>query len=232
MYNKFSKAVNVLNAIGENIRQLRKSHNYTQKHLAELLGVKPTTVASWEQGRNKPLMDKVTKLSNLFNISPTELIGKSDNIVDLSSTSTSGIQPTNMKPIEQSGMHVVRIPIIGTIACGTPILAEQNIDGYTTELFDEKPDGTLFALKCQGDSMEPKIPNGATVIVRLQPTVEDDEIAAVLVDDNEEATLKRIKHVGNQVMLMPENKKYDPILLNEENPGRILGKVIKVSYSL
>ncbi|WP_297952589.1 LexA family transcriptional regulator [uncultured Lactobacillus sp.] len=215
-----------LNAIGENIRKLRKIYHYTQKDLAELLGVKPTTVASWEQGRNKPLMDKVTKLSNLFGISPTELIGKSNS--NLSNNS----QPTNMKPIEQSGMHVVRIPIIGTIACGTPILAEQNIDGYTTEFFDEKPDGTLFALKCQGDSMEPKIPNGATVIVRLQPTVENDEIAAVLVDDNEEATLKRIKHVGNQVMLMPENKKYDPILLNEENPGRILGKVIKVSYSL
>lgn len=218
--------VKALNAIGENIRQLRKKYHYTQKDLAELLGVKPTTVASWEQGRNKPLMDKVTKLSNLFNISPTELIGKSNS--NLSNNS----QPTNMKPIDQTGMHAIRIPIIGTIACGTPILAEQNIDGYTTELFEEKPDGTLFALKCQGDSMEPKIPNGATVTVRLQPTVEDDEIAAVLVDDDEEATLKRVKHVGKQVMLMPENKKYDPILLNEENPGRILGKVIKVSYSL
>lgn len=216
-----------MNAIGENIRQLRKKYHYTQKDLAELLGVKPTTVASWEQGRNKPLMDKVTKLSNLFNISPTELIGKSNSNLFNNS------QPTNMKPIDQTGMHPVRIPIIGTIACGTPILAEQNIDGYTTELFDEEPeDGTLFALKCQGDSMEPKIPNGATVIVHLQPTVEDDEIAAVLVDDNEEATLKRVKHVGNQVMLMPENKKYDPILLNKENPGRILGKVVKVSYNL
>lgn len=210
-----------MNSIGENIRQLRKSHKYTQKDLAELLDVKPTTVASWEQGRNKPLMDKVTKLSNLFKISPTELIGKS-----LTET------PTNIKPLNQSGMHALRIPILGTIACGTPILAEQNIDGYTTEFFKEMPDGILFALQCQGDSMEPKIPNGATVIVREQPIIEDDEIAAVLVDDNEEATLKRVKHVGNQIMLMPENKKYDPILLNKENPGRILGKVIKVSYDL
>ena len=129
-------------------------------------------------------------------------------------------------------MHPVKIPIVGTIACGSPILADQNIIGYTTELFNEVPEGTLFALKCQGDSMEPKIPDNATVIVRVQPTVEDDEIAAVLVDDNEEATLKRIKHIGNQVMLMPENTKYDPIILNKENPGRILGKVIKVSYDL
>lgn len=209
------------NAIGENIKKLRKANKYTQKDLATLLGVKPTTVASWEQGRNKPLMDKVTKLSTLFGVSPTELIGKGN------SNSIS-----NIKTIDDLGMHPVQIPIIGTIACGTPILADQNIIGYTTELFDERPEGTLFALKCQGDSMEPKIPDGATVIVRFQPAVEDDEIAAVLVDDNEEATLKRIKHIGNQVMLMPENQKYDPIILNKENPGRILGKVIKVSYDL
>lgn len=209
------------NAIGENIKRLRKANKYTQKDLAKLLGVRPTTVASWEQGRNKPLMDKVTKLSTLFNVSPTQLIGKGNNK-----------QANNLKTIDQLGMHAVRIPIIGTIACGTPIFADQNIIGYTTELFDEPPEGTLFALKCQGDSMEPKIPNGATVIVRVQPTVEDDEIAAVLVDDNEEATLKRIKHIGKQVMLMPENQKYDPIILNKENPGRILGKVIKVSYDL
>lgn len=209
------------NIIGENIKKLRKANKYTQKDLAALLGVKPTTVASWEQGRNKPLMDKVTKLSTLFRVSPTDLIGKEKNTSD-----------TSIDNINDLGMHPVKIPIIGTIACGTPILADQNIIGYTTELFDERPEGTLFALKCQGDSMEPKIPDGATVIVRLQPTVEDDEIAAVLVDDNEEATLKRIKHIGNQVMLMPENQKYDPIILNKENPGRILGKVIKVSYDL
>lgn len=207
------------NAIGENIKKLRRANKYTQKDLAALLGVKPTTVASWEQGRNKPLMDKVTKLSTLFRVSPTELIGKSASV-------------SNIKTIDELGMHPVKIPIVGTIACGSPILADQNIIGYTTELFNEVPEGTLFALKCQGDSMEPRIPDKATVIVRVQPTVEDDEIAAVLVDDNEEATLKRIKHIGSQVMLMPENQKYDPIILNKENPGRILGKVIKVSYDL
>lgn len=199
------------------VNELRKSQNMSINELARETGLAKSSLSRYfNKSRGFPV-NKVNLFAKALNVKPEEILG---------------IQPTNMKPLEQSGMHVVRIPIIGTIACGLPILAEQNIDGYTTELFDEKPDDTLFALKCQGDSMEPKIPNGATVIVRLQPTVEDDEIAAVLVDDNEEATLKRIKHVGNQVMLMPENKKYDPILLNEENPGRILGKVIKVSYSL
>ena len=199
------------------VNELRKSRNMSINELARETGLAKSSLSRYfNKSRGFPV-NKVNLFAKALNVKPEEILG---------------IQPTNMKPLEQSGMHSVRIPIIGTIACGTPILAEQNIEGYTTELFNEKPDGTLFVLRCQGDSMEPKIPNGATVVVREQPTVEDDEIAAVLVDDNTEATLKRIKHVGNQVMLMPENKKYDPILLNEENPGRILGKVIKVSYDL
>ena len=181
------------------VNELRKSRNMSINELARETGLAKSSLSRYfNKSRGFPV-NKVNLFAKALNVKPEEILG---------------IQPTNMKPLEQSGMHVVRIPIIGTIACGTPILAEQNIDGYTTELFYEKPDDTLFALKCQGDSMEPKIPNGATVIVRLQPTVEDDEIAAVLVDDNEEATLKRIKHVGKQVMLMPENKRYDQDFLH------------------
>lgn len=140
--------------------------------------------------------------------------------------------PSNIEFLDKHNKHLVRIPILGDIACGEPILAEQNIEGYTTELFDTKPEGTLFALHCEGDSMEPKIPNGANVIVRLQPTVENDEIAAVLIDDSNSATIKRVKYMSGQTMLIPENDKYDPILLNKNNPGHILGKVIKVTYDL
>ncbi|WEV71464.1 S24 family peptidase [Lactobacillus sp. ESL0785] len=75
--------------------------------------------------------------------------------------------------------------------------------------------------------MEPTLNSGDTVFIKQQPTVEDGEITAVLVDDNEEATLKRVKHMGKQILLMPDNTDYSPILLNKENPGRILGKVIE-----
>lgn len=112
-----------MNTIGENIRRLRKSHKYTQKDLAELLGVKPTTVASWEQGRNKPLMDKVTKISNLFKISPTELIGKSLS----EKINQSNLSPTNIHPISK---NIVKVPLIGSIAMGAPITAEENIESY------------------------------------------------------------------------------------------------------
>lgn len=212
---------------GNKLREIRKQHHLTMDELANELNKKFNTkisksmISRWETGQTDPSITNVKYLMKLFNV------GYSYFIDDLTKTI-----PSNVEYLDNHNNHLVRIPILGDIACGTPILAEQNIEGYTTELFDEKPDGTLFTLKCQGDSMEPKIPNGATVIVREQPTVEDDEIAAVLVDDNEEATLKRIKHIGDQVMLMPENQKYDPIILNKKNPGRILGKVIKVSYDL
>lgn len=199
------------------VNELRKKQHMSINELARETGLAKSSLSRYFNKTRGFPVNKVNLFAKALHVKPEEILG---------------IQATNMKSLSQSGMHAVRIPIIGTIACGTPILAEQNIEGYTTELFTEKPDGTLFVLRCQGDSMEPKIPNGATVVVREQPTVEDDEIAAVLVDDNTAATLKRIKHVGKQVMLMPENKKYDPILLNEENPGRILGKVIKVSYDL
>lgn len=201
----------------EYVNNLRKKQGMSINELARETGLAKSSLSRYFNKTRGFPVNKVNVFAKALHVKPEDILG---------------VAPTGLKTIDELGMHPVKIPIVGTIACGSPILAEQNVIGYTTELFNEVPEGTLFALKCQGDSMEPKIPNGATVIVRLQPTVEDDEIAAVLVDDDEEATLKRIKHIGNQVMLMPENQKYDPIILNKENPGRILGKVIKVSYDL
>ena len=211
--------------IGSQIKALRKAHSYTQASLANVLGVKPTTVASWEQGRNKPLMDKVQKMSMIFNVPIAKIVGEEPqgNLNDI---------PNIVYPLSD-GLEQVTIPIIGTIACGDPITAEENIEGYTKETFEKPvPSGTLFALRCKGHSMEPIIPNGALVTLRSQPDVEDDEIAAVLVDDDNEATLKRVKYQNGMVMLLPENKDYTPIILNKDNPGRIIGKVIHVSWDI
>lgn len=206
--------------IGTQIKKLRRERKYTQAHLAELLGTKPTTVASWEQGRNKPLMDKVQKMSIIFGVPISEIVGGED----------SGL-PSNI--IYPKGLKRVTIPVIGEIACGDPITAEENIEGYTEVIFDKSvPSGTLFALHCKGHSMEPTIPDGSMVVIKSQPTVEDGEIAAVLVDDDNEATLKRVKHQGDLVMLMPDNKEYDPIILDKDHPGRIVGKAIRYTASL
>lgn len=208
--------------IGKQIKRLRKERKYTQAHLAELLGTKPTTVASWEQGRNKPLMDKVQKMAIIFNVPISEIVGGEENDT-----------PSNIIYPLSDGLQRVTIPIIGEIACGDPITAEENIEGYTEETFEKPiPSGNLFALRCKGHSMEPTIHDGALVTIREQPTVEDGEIAAVLVDGDNEATLKRVKHQGKLIMLMPDNQEYDPIILDKNNPGRIVGKAIHVSWSI
>lgn len=80
--------------------------------------------------------------------------------------------------------------------------------------------------------MEPTIPDGSKALIREQPIVEDDEIAAVLVNSDTEATLKRVKHSGNIIMLMPNNKDYDPIIVNKDSPVRILGKAIQYVTTL
>lgn len=198
------------NILGDNIKKYRKASSYTQKDLANLLKVKPTTVASWEQGRNKPLMDKVTKLTNIFGVSLTDLVGsdQENEVTDYFSK----------KPR--------MVPLIGTIAMGVPITAEQNIEKYIPEyMMDRYADDTLFALRCKGNSMYPLIPDGAIATIRQQPDVEDGEIAAVLI--NGEATLKKVLHVGKTVVLRPANPDYKDIILDKDHPGTILGKMIK-----
>ena len=128
--------------------------------------------------------------------------------------------------------NMVAIPIIGTIACGDPKKKKENIIGYRNHLKDTLPKGETFFLTAKGDSMEPKIPNGSDVLIRLQDDVEDGEIAAVLVNGDAEATLKRVKKQGDIIMLIAENSAYPPYIITRENPARILGKAVGVSFDL
>ena len=129
-----------------------------------------------------------------------------------------------LEPINQDKSRMV--PLIGTIAMGAPITAEQNIEKYIPEyMMDRYADDTLFALKCKGNSMYPLIPDGAIATIRQQSDVEDGEVAAVLI--NGEATLKKVLHVGKTVVLRPANPEYTDIILDKDHPGTILGKMIK-----
>ena len=117
-----------------------------------------------------------------------------------------------------------KIPLVGTIACGEPILAEENIEEYVGIPKHIKAD---FALICKGDSMiNARIFDGDVVYIRQQDTVENGEIAAVLIDN--EATLKRVRLFDDHISLEPENPMYKPFVYwNEEmNSVRILGKAV------
>ena len=219
----------VENSIASQIKKLRKSRGWTQPQLADQLSVSKQTISNWETGIKVPRMGSLQKLADLFNVRIGEITNASIDDNDISKIN----KPSNVIYPLSDSLQRVRIPIIGEIACGDPITAEENIEGYTEETFERPiPSGNLFALRCKGHSMEPTIHDGALVTIREQPTVEDGEIAAVLVDGDNEATLKRVKHQGDLIMLVPDNKEYDPIILDKNNPGRIVGKAVHVSWNI
>lgn len=210
--------------IGSRIRRFRQSRNLTAEELATKLNTTRATITRYENGDRKANQDVLFQLAEIFNVSVDDFFPSRKN---------NNKEITNVIYPKGDSLRRVSIPIVGEIACGDPITAEENIEGYTEQVFTNNvPEGPLFALQCKGDSMEPTIPDGALAIIHEQPEVEDGEIAAVLVDDDCEATLKRIKHQGDLVMLVPDNKKYDPIVLDEKHPGHIVGKAIRYSANL
>ena len=120
-------------------------------------------------------------------------------------------------------MPVGRVPIVGTVAAGAPILAQECIEDYLT--FDTNGrEGEYFALRVRGESMlNAGILPGDLVVVHSQPTAQHGEIVVALIDD--EATVKRLSLKSGQVWLLPENEAYSPI---DGTYAQILGKVAAV----
>lgn len=181
--------------------------------LANRIGVDRSTVTRYLKGTRKISMEDIPKIANAIGITPTELLMDEND------------RPTNKIEVSQ---RTVRIPILGTIACGDPILAEQNYEDYRTELEDALPPGDLFYLKAKGDSMHPTAPDGSLVLLREQYDVENGEIAAIMLNGNTEATLKRVKKQGDIIMLMPDNPAHTPIIVTADMPIQIIGKALEI----
>lgn len=213
--NKLSPLeVKIREQISNNLKRL--SHGTTQKEISFKTGIPESTISGYFAKRSTPNAGAVQKLSDFFNVSKSEIDPRYSDV------------PSNTIPITKT----VKIPLLGEIACGDPILAEENIEEYIDEPVNYLPSGNCFYLKAKGNSMKPTIPSGSKVLIRQQPTVEDDEIAAVLMLDTNEATLKRIKHSGEAMFLMPDNPEYTPIIVGKDNPVRILGKAIRYTSDL
>lgn len=197
------------------LKNRRLELGLTLEEVGDIVGVGKSTVRKWENGMIENMKrDKIALYAKALRVSPLFIMGMPDE--------SSKVLPIN----------VIKIPVLGEIACGDPILAEENIDGYREEISDLLPSGRLFYLKTKGNSMTPTIPENSYVLIREQPEVEEGQIAAVLVNGNTEATLKRVKHQGNMVMLVADNSDYPPYIITEDNPARILGKAIKFSADL
>lgn len=199
--------------MSENIKYYMEKRGIDRNKLVDDLNIKYTTISDWINGKTYPRIDKIDKLANYFNIEKSDLVEN---------------RALNIIPV----IKTVKIPVLGEIACGDPILAEENIDEYIDEPVNYLPSGKCFYLRAKGNSMKPTIPSGSKVLIRVQNDVEDDEIAAVLLIDTNEATLKRIKRSNGVMFLMPDNTEFSPIIVDKDNPARILGKAVKVVTDL
>ncbi len=188
---------------GDRIKELRILNNLTQEELGEKVGVKKAAVQKWESGITKNLKrSTIQKLSEIFDVSPTYVMGMS-NVKN----------PSTSK----------RIPVLGTIAAGLPVMAEENIEDYFNIDSKIKAD---FALKVKGDSMlGAGILPGDIVFIRQQCTLENGEIGAILMGDS--ATLKKFYKDENTIILQAENDTFKPIVLTSGSV-KILGKLIAV----
>lgn len=203
--------------IGNRIKNLRNKLGMSQVAFADKINVSKQSLYKYENDiiTNIP-SDKIEAIAKLCNVSPAYLMGWSDDTMPLAS---------NIIPLPETK----KVPLLGTIACGEPILAVENVADYVDMDADTHAD---FALRCKGDSMiNARIFDGDIVYIRKQESVENGEIAAVLIDGTEsesEATLKRYYNEGDRIRLSAENPMYKDQTFHGENMNsvRVIGKAV------
>lgn len=201
--------------ISNNLKELMDSKKINNKELSKKLGVSESTVGKWLLKKSTPRMGVIEKISEIFNVNKSDILEEKIELEKIK-----GITLFN---------RARQIPIVGTIACGTPIFADENLEGYFIADSSIRAD---FALKCKGDSMiDAEIYDGDTVFLKKTPDVENGKIAAVLIDN--EATLKKVIKTNDVIILQPCNSNsnlYKPILLDGKEDTMILGEMVGVYH--
>lgn len=247
------------------LKYLRKKTGQSQQALATELNISKSSVNMYERGEREPNFETLEKIADYFNVDMNYLTGWSDDPINyddgdfLASIPLSYIEasngnvkqawkmmqavdedakkepvqslPLNCTPVDFNKLQ--KIPLLGQVAAGLPLYAEENIEGYTyTEL---NGGAEYFALRVKGDSMDAMgIKDGYIVIVRRQSIVEDGEVAVVMVDD-ENATMKRFYRADRMVTLLPQsnNPEHKPQIYDlAKTKVEVIGKVVKVEFML
>ena len=208
--------------LSRNLRRLMDEKQVDRQQICKDLEFKYTTFTDWYNGKKYPRIDKIEQMANYFGIRKSDLIEEPKQEESL---------PAGAFAYDISKLH--RIPVLGQIAAGLPLYAEENIEGYTYT--DLNGGAEYFALRVKGDSMNAlRINEGDIVIVRRQSDVENGEVAVVLID-GDSATLKRFYRTDSAITLMPQSTNaehqpqvYDPAKTRID----VLGKVVKVEFML
>ena len=203
--------------IGERIKEARELRRLTQEQLGNALGMNKSTIQRYETGQiSKIKIPVLESIAKALNVNPNWLALKSEDMT----IKKYPYEIANLIPLPKTK----KVPLVGTIACGTPTTAVENIEDYIDMSEDIHAD---VALRCKGDSMiNARIFDGDIVYIKQQPDVENGEIAAVLIDD--EATLKRVFKHKDSLELRAENPTFPSLYYegSELETIRILGKAV------
>ncbi len=196
------------------LKELREKKGISQYRLADELKLSQSAIGNWEAGKREPDFATIQRIADYFGVTVDYVLGREE-----------------MKFSEVRKGGGKWIPVYGRIAAGIPIEAIKDIIDYEEISEELLRHGEYIALQVKGDSMEPKIAEGDTVIIRLQDTIENGQIAAVYVNGND-VTLKKIKKEENGIWLIGNNPAFSPIFYTkqqcEELPVRILGKLVEL----
>ena len=208
----------------ERLKSLRSEKGWSQQRLADELKLSKSSVNMYERGEREPGFETMEAIADTFNVDMDYLYGRTDVKIAEPIQLNAGTVPPGFEPLPR----MVKKPLIGDIACGQPITAEQNVADYV-----DVPEAVHcdFCLRCHGDSMvDAGIQDNDVVYIRIQPEVEDGEIAAVRIGG--EATLKRVYYDGQSLTLMPANSSYRPKTYSgpELENIRIEGKAVGFTH--
>ena len=204
-----------MSELGERIKALRKERHLTQMGLMNILRndydmkTDRVMISKWETGFQTPHTDTLKILSEVLEVSVDYLL--------------TGVEAINDNK-EQNTIPIKKVRMLGSIACGTPIFCNEEYEYVLATGDNAKAD---FCLTAKGDSMiNARIADGDIVFIKQQNTVENGEIAAVVIGD--EATLKRVYKTADGLMLVAENPAYQPMYFSGDELSQtyILGKAI------
>lgn len=210
-----------MKTLGAIIKNFREEHGLSMDAFADLSGLSKGYISMLEKNINPrtgkpitPSLDTYNSVAKALNVDLDRLLSMVDGNEEVFLQSSS--LPKNVLQVKYP---TKKIPLVGTIAAGEPILADENIEGYID--LDERIKAD-FCLRIKGYSMvNANIHDGDIIFIKKQSDVDDGQIAAVLIDD--EATLKRVYKYGNSIQLRAENPSFAPINLNKGNHVIILG---------
>lgn len=208
----------------DRLRELRIRKNMTQGELSKATGLTQSAIAMYETGKREPKIEVMELLADYFNVDMNYITGKTDKTTMLSASAIDAID-------------VIKIPLLGRVVAGDPQEAIQEADEFIyIPSMNHRRSDDYFALRVNGESMEPNLMDGDIAIVHIQPDVDSGQIAVVLID-NQDSTVKRVFITPDGITLVADNPAvFSPRFFTNDDcltlPVKILGRVISIQREM